>query len=399
MPAVEIKPDMYWVGVNDRTTDLFEGLWPISREGVSINSYLIRDEKTAIIDLAKAIKTDDFFAQIAELTSLRAIDYAVINHVEPDHTGVLRILMEMAPDITIVCTKKAADLLEAYYGLRENMMIVGEGDTLCLGKRTLHFVMTPFVHWPETMMTYEPSEGVLFSCDGFGGFGALQGAIFDDQCEDQSFYESESLRYFVNIVAKFRISVRKAIDRLDDVDVRMIAPSHGLIWRKHPERIIELYRDWCNYPDTPGDLAATLIYGSMYGNTETLMNAVAQGLAAEDIGVEIFDCARVHASYILPSLWTRRGVMIGAPTYEGTVFPPVGEVVREAAMKGIKHRQMAMFGSYGWGGGALRDLQKITDPMKWILTGSLAIKGGANRENITQAETFGREFGRALKAV
>ncbi len=397
MPAVEIKPDMYWVGVNDRTTDLFEGLWPISREGVSINSYLIKDEKTAIIDLAKAIKTDDFFAQISEVANLRAIDYAVINHVEPDHTGVLRILKDIAPDITIVCTQKGADLLEAYYGVHEHVMIVGEGDTLSLGKRALHFVMTPFVHWPETMMTYEPSEAILFSCDGFGGFGALQGAIFDDQCEDQGFYESESLRYFVNIVAKFRVSVRKAIDKLDEVAVKTIAPAHGLIWRKHPERIIELYRAWCNHPDTPGDLGATLIYGSMYGNTETLMNAVAQGLAAEGVGVEIFDAARVHASYILPSLWMRRGVMIGAPTYEGTVFPPVGEVVREAAMKSIKHRQMAMFGSYGWGGGALRELKKITEPMKWNLTNSLAVKGGANRENIAQAEAFGREFGCALK--
>lgn len=397
MPAVEIRPDIYWVGVNDRTTDLFEGLWPISREGVSYNSFVIKDEKTAIIDLAKAMKTDDFFAQIAEITSLRDIDYAVINHVEPDHTGVLRILKEMAPDMTIVCTQKAADLLESYYGMHEHMLIVGEGDTLSLGKRTLHFVMTPFVHWPETMMTYEPLDGILFSCDGFGGYGALQGAIFDDQCADQGFYERESLRYFANIVAKFRISVRKAIDKLAGVDVRIIAPSHGLIWRAHPERIIELYQRWCNYPDTPGDLGATLIYGSMYGNTETLMNAVAQGMAAEDVDVEIFDAARIHPSYILPSLWTRRGVMVGAPTYEGALFPPVGEVVREAAMKGIKNRQFAMFGSYGWGGGALRDLQKIVEPLKWNLVSSLEIKGGANADSTARAEAFGRAFAAALK--
>ncbi len=396
MPAVEIKPDIYWVGVNDRTTDLFEGLWPISREGVSYNSYLVKDEKTAIIDLAKAMKTDDFFGQIAELTALRSIDYVVINHVEPDHTGVLGTLKEMAPDMTIVCTQKAADLLGDYYGMHEHMMVVQDGDTLSLGKRTLHFVMTPFVHWPETMMTYEPSARVLFSCDGFGGYGALQGAIFDDECRDLAFYERESLRYFVNIVAKFRVSVLKAIDKLADVEVDMIAPSHGLIWRSRPERIVQLYQDWCRYPDTPGDPGVTLIYGSMYGNTETFMNAVAQGLATEGVDVEIFDAARTHASYVLPYLWTRRGVIIGAPTYEGSLFPPVGEMIREAISKGIKNRRVGMFGSYGWSGGALRELKKLSEPVGWEIIDSLEIKGGASREHVAQAAAFGRKFAQAL---
>lgn len=398
MPAVEIRPEMYWVGVNDRTTDLFEGLWPISREGVSYNSYLIKDDKIAIIDLAKAMKTDDFFGQIAGLTSLRSIDYVVVNHVEPDHTGVLVTLKEMVPDVTIVCTKKAADLLGTYYGMHDHMMVVEEGDTLALGKHTLHFVMTPFVHWPETMMTYEPSQKVLFSCDGFGGYGALQGAIFDDECRDLAFYERESLRYFVNIVAKFRASVKKAIDKLAAVDVDMIAPSHGLIWRAHPERIIRLYRDWCQYPDTPGDPSVTLIYGSMYGNTETFMNAVAQGVAAEDVRVEIFDAARTHVSYILPHLWTGRGAIIGAPTYEGRLFPPVREVVQESIAKGIKNRQVAMFGSYGWSGGALRDLKKLVEPAAWAIIKSLEIKGGANRDSVAQAAAFGGKFVRSLTA-
>ncbi len=381
MPAVEIKPDTYWVGVNDRTTDLFEGMWPISREGVSYNSYVIKDEKTAIIDLAKAMKTDDFFGQIADITSLRDVDYVIINHVEPDHTGVLRTLKEIAPDMTIVCTKKAADLLEDYYGRHEHMMIVDEGDTLSLGARTLHFVMTPFVHWPETMMTYDSANRILFSCDGFGGYGALHGAIFDDECQDQRFYERESLRYFVNIVAKFRVSILKAIAKLDGVEVDMVAPSHGLIWRKNPGRIIDLYKQWCDYPDTPGDTAVTLIYGSMYGNTETLMNAVAQGIATEGLDVEIFDASRTHTSYMLPYL-----------------CPPVWEAVREATTKGIKNRQMAMFGSYGWTGGALRDLLKIVEPVKWNLVDSLEVKGGANSGSIAEAEVFGRRFAQTLKS-
>lgn len=246
-------------------------------------------------------------------------------------------------------------------------------------------------------MTYEAADQILFSCDGFGGYGALRGTIFDDECMDLDFYERESLRYYVNIVAKFRKPVLKAIDKLGGVGIKTIAPSHGLIWRGNPGRIIELYRRWSQYPDTPGDVGATLIYGSMYGNTETLMNAVAQGLASAGVEVQIFDAARTHSSYVLPSLWTRRGVMIGAPTYEVGLFPPVAEQVRMAVLKGIKSRRVAMFGSYGWSGGALKELRKIVEPLEWQFGDCMEVKGGANSENVKQAEAFGREFAKSLK--
>ncbi|MGD2104911.1 MAG: FprA family A-type flavoprotein, partial [Anaerolineae bacterium] len=232
MPPVEVKPDIYWIGVNDRTTDLFEGLWPIQQEGVSYNAYLIDDEKKAVVDLSKSLKTDDFLDQIHQIVALSDLDYVILNHMEPDHSGVLRTLRRVAPQVTVLGTRKTQDLLQAFYGITENVRIVQDGETLSLGNRTLRFFSTPFVHWPETMMTYVDEEEILFSCDAFGGYGALRGGIFDDQCTDFRFYEREALRYYVNIVALFSRPVLKAIEKLADVPVSVIAPSHGLIWRE-----------------------------------------------------------------------------------------------------------------------------------------------------------------------
>jgi flavorubredoxin len=394
---VQIKPNIYWIGVNDRTTDLFEGLWPITQEGVSYNSYLIHDEKTAIIDLAKAFKTDIFFDHISEIVDLSDVDYVILNHMEPDHTGVLRTLKRMAPKMTILGTPKTKKMLEDFYGITENIREVENGETLSLGKTELTFVHTPFVHWPETMVTYEPAGKILFSCDAFGGYGALRGAIFDDECKNMAFYESESLRYFANIVAKFSGPVLKAIDKLKDVPVSIIAPSHGLIWRRDPGRIVELYKKWSEYATQEAEPGVTLIYGSMYGNTEMVMNAVAQGISSENVPVDIFDTARTHVSYILPSLWTKRGVMIGAPTYEVGVFPPVGQVLEMAALKRITNKKAAMFGSYGWSGGALKKIGSIIEPLKWDLTDTFEFAGGPAPSDLGKAEKFGAAFAKTVK--
>ena len=397
MPAIEIKPDIYWIGVNDRTTDLFEGMWPITEEGVTYNSYLINDEKKAIIDLSKAIKTDVFFDNISEKVNLNELDYIIINHMEPDHTGVFQVLKKLAPQCKILGTPKTKKMLETFYGITENVVEVADGETLSLGKTKLKFFHTPFVHWPETMMTYETTNKILFSCDGFGSYGALRGAIFDDQCSDLDFYKKESLRYYVNIVAKFSNPVLKAIDKLSNVDVSIIAPSHGLIWRKNPALIVELYKKWAGYASSKTEAGVTLLYGSMYGNTEMMMNAVAQGLSSRGLPVEIFDVARTHPSYFLPSLWTKRGVMIGAPTYEASLFPPMANAVGMAVHKRIMNKKMAMFGSYGWSGGALRELKKITEAVKWELTDSLTFIGKPTAEDLKRGEDFGAAFAELLK--
>lgn len=397
MPPVEIRPDIYWVGVNDRTTDLFEGLWPITQEGVSYNAYLINDEKKAIVDLSKSLKTDHFLDQIHQVVGLDELDYVIVNHMEPDHTGVLRTLRRVAPQVTVLTTKKARDMLDAFYGVTENVRVVEDGETLSLGARTLRFFSTPFVHWPETMMTYMDEEEILFSCDAFGSYGALRGGIFDDRCDDPQFYEKEALRYYVNIVAVFSRPVLKAISKLQDLPLSIVAPSHGLIWREHPERIVALYERWAKYAGEPGDPGVTLIYGTMYGNTEEMMNAVAQGIAEEGVPVDIFDARRTHVSYILPSLWTKRGVVVGAPTYEGSLFPPVAQVLNMALTKRIRNKTATHFGSYGWSGGAQREFEEFVDKLRWQSTEPFEFNGGATDEDLRRGEAFGAAFARRVK--
>ena len=398
MPPIEIKPDIYWIGVNDRTTDLFEGLWPISQEGVSYNTYLINDEKKAIVDLTKALKTDEFLDHIHDIADISQLDYVIVNHMEPDHSGVLRTLRRVAPQVTILGTEKTRTMLESFYGITEGVQPVKDGETLSLGKHTLQFVHTPFVHWPETMMTYEVTERILFSCDAFGSYGALRGAIFDDQCTAPEFYEREALRYYVNIVAVFSKPVLNAIAKLADVPVSVIAPSHGLIWRKNPEHIVDLYKRWAEYATGATEVGVTLLYGSMYGNTEKMMNSVAQGISQEGIPLSIFDVTHTHVSYILPSLWTHRGVVVGAPTYEGSLFPPMAQTLDMANHKRIRNKKVARFGSYGWSGGAQRHFERLIEPLKWELVDSFEFAGGPTDEDLKQGEEFGARFARLIKA-
>jgi len=396
MPAIQVRPGIYWIGVNDRTTDLFEGIWPITQEGVSYNSYLITDEKKVLIDLTKSTKEGSLLGQIHDVLDPAKLDYIVLNHMEPDHTGAIKVLHSLAPQAVFLLTAKAASMLQAFYGITERVRVVEDGEELNLGEKTLAFYAVPFVHWPETMVTYEKTQQVLFSCDAFGGYGALRGAIFDDECTDMSFYLQESLRYYVNIVALFSGPVLKAIAKLAGLDIQVIAPSHGLLWRKDPGRIVQLYQKWAQYATTPGDPEVTLIYGSMYGNTETMMNAVAQGVSKAGVSLTIFDAARTHVSYILPSLWTRRGVIVGAPTYEGSLFPPVAEVLAHAAHKRVLNKKLAYFGSYGWSGGAKRELIKVTEPLKWELVDSLEFNGAASTEDLHKGEAFGQRFAEAI---
>jgi anaerobic nitric oxide reductase flavorubredoxin len=397
MPSVEIRPEVHWIGLNDRTTDLFEGIWPVSQEGVTYNSYLLRDEKKVIIDLAKGFKTDEYFERIDALVPLSEIDYIVVNHMEPDHTGAVRALVRIPRKLTILATEKAREMLAAFYGITENVRVVADGEELSIGKRTLKFVHAPFVHWPETMVTYDVTDRILFSCDAFGGYGALPGTIFDDQCADLVFYEKEALRYYVNIVAKFSAPTLKAIEKLSGVPIDVIAPSHGLVWRRDPGRIVELYRRWAQLAQGGGERGVTLVYGSMYGNTEKMMNAVAQGISRAGLPVEIFDAARVHPSYILPALWTYRGVMVGAPTYEGTLFPPVAQAIDMAALKRIVNKKAAVFGSYGWSKGGMAAFRKQVEPLKWDVVDMLEFRGSPTALQLKQGEEMGERFAAAVK--
>ena len=397
MKPITISENIFCLSVNDRTTRLFEGLWPIEKEGITYNSYLIRDEQTAVIDLCKDIFEKDFLEALSKLVDPSKVAYLVVNHMEPDHSGALKAFRAAAPQAVILGTQKVTKMLDDFFGITENVRTVADGEELSLGSHTLRFITDPMVHWPETMITYETSTQTMFPCDAFGGYGIPEDGIFDDNYQDLSYFEQESLRYYANIVAAFSKPVLNAGKKLADVPVKIIAPSHGLVWRKDPGRILNLYLKWSGYGQGKAENGVTLLHGSMYGNTNKMTEVVRKGLEASGVSVDAFDVAETPVSYILPALWKNQGVVIGAPTYEGSLFPTMALVLHMAEIKRVFNKQAIYYGSYGWGGGATRFLKSQFEKMKWELEETLEFAGGATEADLKNAEDFGKRFGTKIK--
>jgi flavorubredoxin len=289
------------------------------------------------------------------------IDYLVIHHLEPDHSGSVPFLRERFPDMQIIGNAKTVEFLQHIYGITDNVRVVKDGEELDLGGRTLTFFLTPMVHWPETMMSYDTQDKILFSGDAFGGFGTLDGDIFDDKL-DIAYYEDEILRYFSNIVGKYTVPVQKAIEKLKGLDVRVVAATHGPVWRSHPEEIIERYDRWSRQQ---GDEGIVIAYGSMYGSTERMMEAVAAGI--RDTGfrnIRVHDLSRSHVSYVIRDAWRYKGLILGTPTYDTGMFPPVNALVHLLQEKKLKNRVVGLFGTYGWSGGGVKGLKVFVEAAK-----------------------------------
>lgn len=396
MEQVSLGKGIYWVGVHDHQTDLFEGLWPVQEEGVSYNSYLISSQKTALIDLVKQPFAGSYLDALRSKVDFSRLDYVVLNHMEPDHTSALRDLVQTAPQVKILVSEKARSMVESYYGLQDSVQVVKDGEEISLGEHTLRFVYTPFVHWPETMMTYVPESEILFSCDAFGGFGAQAGIIFNDQPEDLDWYLDEALRYFANIVSGVSKPVLNAINKLAGVPVKIVAPSHGLVWRKDPAKIIDLYAKWSGYSSQPAEKGITILCGSMYGSTAQLVKAVEDGIASTSVAFKTFDAARTHASYILPWLWKNRGVVVASPTYEGYLVPPVRNLLEIALHKRMFNKSAVYTGSFTWGGGARRDIESYVEQLKWNLAASYDYPGYPGEAEKEIGRRLGAELARQV---
>ncbi|MBI9107121.1 MAG: FprA family A-type flavoprotein [Spirochaetales bacterium] len=402
MSAVELASGVYRIAANIGNKDLFEGIWPIP-DGVSINSYLVKGEKTALIDLVK--DWDDALSQINEqLSSVGAefkdIDYLILNHMEPDHTGWLAELKKQNPNLEILCSKKAVPLVKAFYKIEDGVTSVGSGDSLDLGGgKVLLFEDTPNIHWPETMVTFEKSTGILFSCDAFGSFGQVKDRVFDDELtmEDREFYERETLRYYANIVSTFSSFVLKAIEKLGGLDIRMIAPSHGIIWRKNPSEVIEQYRRLASYHNGPAEKEITLIWSSMYGNTEKLVRPLIEAVESEGVKINVHRVPQEHISFVLADAWKSAGLIFGMPTYEYRMFPPMAHVLDIFDRSHVKFRKIFRFGSFGWSGGAQKQFHEMTEALKWECIEPVEWQGAADEQIIQKAVEQARELARQIK--
>lgn len=359
---VIILDNIYWVGVNDRRTHLFENYWPLPH-GVSYNSYLIDDEKVALFDTVDRVKSDDFLENIYNIISDKPIDYLIINHIEPDHSGSINILLDKYPRLQIVGNSKTFAYLEKFYGITENLIQIKEGDTLDLGFHRIKFFMTPLVHWPETMVSFEETKGVLFSGDAFGAFGTLDGNIFDDQIELNSI-EEEISRYYTNIVGKYAKPTKNALLKLENLNITHICPTHGPVWRSHIKDIITKYTRWSNHETEKG---VTIVFGSMYGYTEKIAEYLALGFANQGINdIKIYDVSKTHPSYILNRIYQKKGVLIGSPTYNNALFPKIDGLLNEIKNIGMRNHVLGVFGSSLWTPGrSVRLLKEFAENIKW----------------------------------
>lgn len=361
-----VAKDIYYVGVNDRQKALFENLWPLPG-GVSYNSYLIVDDKTVLVDTVDICYSDLFFKRVAKLLDGRKLDYLVVDHMEPDHAGSIRLLRQLYPDVKIIGNKQTFGMLAGYHGITDGLHEVKEGDKLELGHHTLSFYMAPMVHWPEVMMTYEETEKVLFSADAFGTFGTLDGGVLDTDMDTERYW-SEMVRYYSNIVGKYGSPVQRALKKLSALEIRTICSTHGPVWTEQSGRVISLYDRLSRYEGLDG---VTLVYGSMYGHTEQMAENIASALSDGGVRhIAMHNVSKSHGSYILRDVFNYRGLIVGCPTYSGQLYPEVEMVLSEIKHREVKDRLFSYFGSFTWAGAAVKHLAAYAEAMKWEVVGT-----------------------------
>ena len=367
---MKISDRIYYVGVNDVIKELFEGLWPLPF-GVSYNSYLVVDDKVALVDTVEAGFEDEFLEEIEASIGDRPIDYLIVNHMEPDHSSLTAYMLEKYPSMKIVANAKTLPMLKGYYGVSEDRVhVVGEAQTLSLGGCTLRFHMIPMVHWPETMVTYLEEENTLFSGDAFGTFGAVDEQITDSE-ETFGIYRDEMIRYYSNIVGKYGTPVQAALKKLAGVRVDRICSTHGPVWEACVDQVIALYDKMSRYEVERG---VCLVYGSMYGNTAAAADALAEELEARGIPYAIHDLAgnnedSLGVSGALRDVFKYDTVVVGSPTYNGAVYPPVETFMKALAARNITNRRFFAFGSYTWAQASVRLLNAAAQDLGFTLLG------------------------------
>jgi flavorubredoxin len=358
----EITPKVFWVGGSDRRLALFENMFPLPN-GVAYNSYLFMDEKTALIDTVDRSISDLYIENVTHVLGGRSLDYLIINHMEPDHCANIEEIARRYPNVKIIGNKKTFQFIEQFYNmdLKANYQEVKEGDELSLGENTLRFYMAPMVHWPEVMVTYEVSKGILFSADSFGSFGANAGNIFADEIDEKDI--DEARRYYSNIVGRYGTQVQALFKKLNGVPIRMICALHGLIWREQDiPFIMDKYDKWSRYE--PEKKGVVLVYASMYGNTENAMNVLANKLAIRGVrDMKMYDVSKTHPSFIISDLWKYSNMVIGSPTYNMHLYFVMDALLKDIAVLGLKDRKVSILGNHSWASAAMKSMKEQVEAM------------------------------------
>lgn len=373
-----IGNDLIYIGVSDRRTALFENVYPIPR-GVSYNSYVLLDEKTALMDTADLTVSEQFFENVEAALNGRQLDYLIVNHMEPDHGALIAPLLLRYPTATVVCTAKAAQMMEQFFGGKpEKLQAVKEGDTLSLGKHNLVFTMAPMVHWPEVMTTYDTTDKVLFSADAFGTFGALSGNLFADEVNFENEWLDDARRYFVNIVGKYGQPVQTVLKKAAALDIQMICPLHGPVWRSNLEWFIGKHDVWSRYE--PEDTGVVIIYGSIYGHTESAALRLGTLLGQRGVkNIKAFDASRTHVSELVSECFRASHVVFASSTYNNGIFTPMENLLADLKAHDWKRRTVALIENGSWAPQSGKLMRAELEQMKeiTILGETVSLKSAA----------------------
>ena len=391
----EIANQIYYVGVNDRQKTLFENMWPLPY-GVSYNAYLIVDEKTVLIDTVDVCYSDLFLKKVAEALQGRTLDYLIVNHMEPDHAGSIRLLRQQYPGVKIVGNTKTFGMLAGFHGITDGLYEVKEGDTLNTGVHQLSFYMAPMVHWPEVMVTYDATDKILFSADAFGTYGTLDGAVVDKDM-DCSHYWDEMVRYYANIIGKYGNPVQRALQKLSALEIQTICSTHGPVWQEHVAKAVGIYDRLSRYEAEEG---VVILYGSMYGHTEQMAEVIASALADQGVKrIVMHNVSKTPASYILADVFRYKGIIVGSPTYSNQLFPEVEAVLSKIELREVKNRLFGYFGSFSWAGAAVKRLAAFGEKMKWETVGTPAEqKQGMTAADHAACYALGKAMAEQLKS-
>lgn len=386
----KVTEDIVWVGASDRRLALFENIFPIPR-GVSYNSYVLLDEKTVLLDTVDASVAGQFFENLEHVLDGRKLDYLIVNHMEPDHCAMIGDLVRRYPEVQVVGNTKTFGMIKQFFGtdFAERAVTVKEGDTLATGAHTLHFVMAPMVHWPEVMVTYDEKDKVLFAADGFGTFGALNGNIFADEVDFDRDWLDDARRYYTNIVGKYGASVQALLKKASGLDIAVICPLHGPIWRENLGYILEKYQKWSTYEAE--DQAVVILYATMYGNTASAADALAGRLAAKGVKkIAVYDVSNTHVSELISEIFRASHVVFAAPTYNGGIYPVMENLLADMKALAVQNKTVALMENGTWAPMTAKQMREKLAELKnvTILDAQITIKSAMTPEQEGQLEAL-----------
>ena len=391
----KVTEDLYWIGSSDRRLALFENVYPIP-QGVAYNSYVLTDKKTVLFDTVDSAVAARFFENLRQILNGKPLDYMVINHMEPDHCSQIANIMREYPSVKIVCNTKTKQMIEQFFPqtyAEDTFLLIKEGDTLSTGNHELTFIFAPMVHWPEVMLTFDKTTGTLFSADAFGTFGALNGNIFADEVDFEKDYLDEARRYYTNIVGKYGQQVQMLLKKASALNIEMICPLHGFIWRQNLQFILEKYNKWSAYE--PEEKGVVIAYGSIYGNTENAAEILASKLAEQGVkNIKMYDVSVTHPSYIISECFKYSDLIFAASTYNAGIFVNMENLLHDIIAHNLQNRKIFLIDNGSWAPIAGKQMRELFQGLKNcnISENTISIKSALQENQISALEQMAKEI-------